>query len=88
MADLRERKKQATRRRIAEEALQLFSEHGYATTTTERIAAAANVSPRTVFRYFPAKSDLVFHHEQAWMEIFETEAAEGSPDEGTEAKLP
>ncbi len=67
MADLRERKKQATRRRIAEEALQLFSEHGYATTTTERIAAAANVSPRTVFRYFPAKSDLVFHHEQAWI---------------------
>ena len=87
MADLRERKKQATRQRIAAEALRLFVEYGYAATTTERIAEAADVSPRTVFRYYPTKSDLVFHHEDTWMKIFEREAAEGSPDEGTVAKL-
>ncbi len=87
MADLRERKKQATRRRIAAEALRLFVEQGYAAATMERIAAAADVSPRTVFRYYPTKADLVFHHEHTWMEIFEAEAADRPPDEKAAAML-
>lgn len=87
MADLRERKKQATRTRIAEEALRMFVADGYAATTTERVAAAADVSPRTVNRYFPAKSDLVFHYLDTWMKIFETEAASGPKDEEMQAKL-
>lgn len=87
MADLRERKKQATRRRIADEALRLFVEDGYVATTTEQIAAAADVSPRTVFRYFPTKSDLVFHHEDTWMEIFGKEAARQLPGETGVARL-
>jgi len=65
----------------------MFVADGYAATTTERIAAAANVSPRTVYRYFPAKSDLVFHYQYTWMEIFETAAAAGPSDEDMRVKL-
>jgi AcrR family transcriptional regulator len=57
---LRERKKQQTRERIARTALELFSRDGFAETTIPAIAEAADVSPRTVSSYFPAKEDLVF----------------------------
>jgi AcrR family transcriptional regulator len=56
---LRERKKAKTKATIQAEALLLFGEQGYAATSIEQIAAAAEVSHRTVFRYFPTKEDLV-----------------------------
>jgi AcrR family transcriptional regulator len=57
---LRERKKQRTRQTIARAALELFDRDGFHETTIPAIAAAADVSPRTVSAYFPAKEDLVF----------------------------
>ncbi|MFF0491209.1 TetR family transcriptional regulator [Nocardia sp. NPDC003482] len=56
---LRERKKQQTRRRIIEVALRLCDAQGFDATTVEQIADAADVSPRTVNRYFELKEDIV-----------------------------
>ncbi|HEX5090154.1 MAG TPA: TetR family transcriptional regulator [Nocardioides sp.] len=56
---LRERKKARTRATIQREALKLFQRNGYAATSVEAIAAAAEVSPSTFFRYFPTKEDVV-----------------------------
>jgi AcrR family transcriptional regulator len=56
---LRERKKLKTRRAIRTAAFGLFVEQGYEATTVDQIAAAADVSPSTFFRYFPTKEDLV-----------------------------
>lgn len=60
---LRERKKARTRTAIQHEALRLFTEQGYGATTVEQVAEAADVSPSTVFRYFPTKDDLVLTDE-------------------------
>jgi AcrR family transcriptional regulator len=57
---LRERKKQKTRDTISKVALELFAERGYEQTTIAEIADAAEVSPRTIFAYFPSKEDIVF----------------------------
>jgi AcrR family transcriptional regulator len=60
MNNLRERKKADTHAAIRSAAADLFLRHGYDGTTMEAIAEAANVSVRTVFRYFPTKEDLFF----------------------------
>src|SRR6516225_3488116 len=56
---LRERKKIKTRQAIRREAFRLFDANGYAATTVEQIADAADVSPSTFFRYFPSKETLL-----------------------------
>jgi AcrR family transcriptional regulator len=55
---LRERKKQATRRAIADIATGLFVQRGFDAVTVAEIAEVAGVSKMTVFNYFPRKEDL------------------------------
>jgi AcrR family transcriptional regulator len=73
---LRERKKARTRASLREHALRLFREQGYTATTVEQIAAAAEVSPSTFFRYFPTKEDLVLQDD---MDTRMIEALEQQP---------
>ncbi|MFB6893826.1 TetR family transcriptional regulator [Kitasatospora sp. NPDC056327] len=60
---LRERKKLKTRQAIRREAYRLIAAQGYENTTVDQIAAAAEVSPSTFFRYFATKEDLVLSDE-------------------------
>ncbi len=56
---LRARKKLQTRQRIETAAFELFERDGFDGTTTEAIAAGADIAPRTFFYYFPTKEDVV-----------------------------
>lgn len=56
---LRESKKLRTRRQLAATALELFLERGFDAVSVADVAAAAEVSKPTLFRYFPSKEDLV-----------------------------
>jgi AcrR family transcriptional regulator len=57
---LRESKKLQTRQEIADRAMQLFAKRGFDRVTVAEVAAAANVSEKTVYNYFPTKEDLFF----------------------------
>ncbi|MBH0245959.1 TetR/AcrR family transcriptional regulator, partial [Streptomyces cavourensis] len=55
---LRERKKQLTYRAISDAAIAMFLERGFDKVSVAEVAAAADISKPTLFRYFPAKEDL------------------------------
>jgi len=78
---LRERKKAKTFAAIQQHALRLFREQGYAATTVEQVADAAEVSPSTVFRYFPTKEALVLYglYDPRLIAAFEAQPPELGP---------
>jgi AcrR family transcriptional regulator len=65
---LRERKKAATRQAISNVATRLFVERGFEQVTVAEIAAAAEVSVKTVFNYFGSKEELFFDREAEILE--------------------
>ncbi|GHE00007.1 TetR family transcriptional regulator [Streptomyces alanosinicus] len=58
---LRERKKQQMYQDVSDIAVRLFLERGFDAVSVAEVAAAAGISKPTLFRYFPAKEDLVLH---------------------------
>lgn len=75
---LRESKKDKTRNHLLATALDLFGSQGYDDTTIAQIAAAVEVSPRTLLRYFPTKEDIVVSWIEESMSNFLT-GIEGRP---------
>ncbi|QNP71330.1 TetR family transcriptional regulator [Streptomyces roseirectus] len=69
---LRERKKQRMYRDVSDIAVRMFIERGFDEVSVAEVAAAAEISKPTLFRYFPAKEDLVLHR----LADHEREAAE------------
>ncbi|GAA0465986.1 helix-turn-helix domain-containing protein [Streptomyces olivaceiscleroticus] len=60
----RERKKAATRQKIADTALRLFLERGYDAVGIREVAAEADVAVTTLFSHFASKEALVFEQDQ------------------------
>ena len=58
---LRERKRQRMYQDVSDIAVRLFMERGFDAVSVAEVAAAAAISKPTLFRYFPAKEDLVLH---------------------------
>ncbi|MGH6881230.1 MAG: helix-turn-helix domain-containing protein, partial [Hypericibacter sp.] len=56
---MRERKRQERNDTIIDAAMALFQRDGYEQTTMEEIAARADISPPTLYRYFPRKTELL-----------------------------
>jgi AcrR family transcriptional regulator len=56
------------RQRLAETALRLFAEQGYAQTSVEEIAREAQFGVTTFFRHFPTKEDVAFYDQGNWMD--------------------
>ncbi|WP_327316082.1 TetR/AcrR family transcriptional regulator [Streptomyces sp. NBC_01235] len=78
---LRERKRQRMYQAVSDIAVRLFIERGFDAVSVAEVAAAAEISKPTLFRYFPAKEDLVLHrladHEQEAARVVTAAHAEG-----------
>jgi AcrR family transcriptional regulator len=75
---LRARRKRRTAEAIVAGALELFEERGFDRTTIEQIAASAEISRRTFFRYFADKEELFFAEDERLLEVVE-ETLDGAP---------
>ncbi|MFD0416948.1 TetR/AcrR family transcriptional regulator [Streptomyces sp. NPDC127108] len=58
---LRQLKKRRTYEAVSDAAIALFLERGFEKVSVAEVAAAAEISKPTLFRYFPTKEDLVLH---------------------------
>ncbi len=76
---LRERKKRAARQAIAATARRLFAERGFDAVTVAEVAAAAEVSEKTVFNHFATKEDLAFAGREEGIAQFVAAIAERPP---------
>jgi AcrR family transcriptional regulator len=80
-AGLRERKKLRTKAALVDAALDLFERHGFDATTVDQIAAAVDISPRTFFRYFATKEDVVLSYKETQTDEIMELLRQRPPDE-------
>jgi len=77
-ASLRSVTRASVRDHVAEQAMRLFDERGFDSTTVDDIAAAVGMSSRSFFRYFPAKEDVVLGDPAPFGQVVR-DAAAGRP---------
>ncbi|MFD0902122.1 TetR/AcrR family transcriptional regulator [Actinomadura sediminis] len=77
----RERKKAATRQKIADAALRLFLERGYDAVGVRDVAAEADVAVTTLFSHFAAKEALVFERDEDFEQRLARAATGRAPHE-------
>lgn len=80
--DLRQRRREETKRTLFETAFTLFAERGFDNVTMEEVAAAAGMSRSTAYRRFPTKEDVVLEVPTRWQAEFDA-AASKLPDDTT-----
>ncbi len=79
--DRRARNRARTRRALIDAAIEAFAAEGFDQVSVERIADVAGVSPRTFFRYFPAKEDVVFADYEAEFDVWDRVTSDPHPGE-------
>ena len=84
---VRERKKQAARKALTDAALTLFEKKGFDATTVNQIAQLAGMSPRTFFRYFETKEDVVFQDAPRHLEELRSLLRSRPPSESNSVAL-
>ncbi|ANH94338.1 TetR family transcriptional regulator [Streptomyces sp. SAT1] len=77
----RERKKAATRQKIADTALRLFLERGYDAVGIRDVAAEADVAVTTLFSHFASKEALVFEQDADFEQRLQQAVTDRAPDE-------
>ncbi|MCX4870144.1 TetR/AcrR family transcriptional regulator [Streptomyces sp. NBC_00257] len=77
----RERKKAATRQKIADTALRLFLERGYEAVGIRDVAAEADVAVTTLFSHFASKEALVFERDDDFEQRLTRAATDRAPHE-------
>ncbi|MFD9858125.1 TetR/AcrR family transcriptional regulator [Streptomyces alboflavus] len=77
----RERKKAATRQKIADTALRLFLERGYDEVGIRDVAAEADVAVTTLFSHFASKEALVFERDDDFEQRLTRAVTDRAPDE-------
>ncbi|GAB3798712.1 TetR family transcriptional regulator [Humibacter antri] len=78
---LREAARASVHDQIADKALRLFDENGFEATTVDDLSTAIGISPRSFFRYFPAKEDVVISDPTPLGALVRDEAASRPPGE-------
>jgi AcrR family transcriptional regulator len=76
---LRARKKRAAHEAIVATARRLFAERGFDAVTVAEVAAAADVSEKTVFNHFATKEDLAFAGREEGLKLLVANIAERPP---------
>jgi AcrR family transcriptional regulator len=80
---LLDRRAAQTRAEIFDAAIELFLAEGFDDTSMTRVADAAGVSRRTLYRYFDTKDDIVFELPRQWLEVLNATIADRRDDEPT-----
>ena len=78
---LRARKRAAAKAHVADVAIALFAERGYTTVSVAEICAAAEIAPRSFFRYFATKEDVLVEPMRELASGVEAAVAAAPPDE-------